>query len=315
MLREARPPFHIYFLQRFFCLLKDSYYLYIVLKLYDMVKKESLKLFEDRKVRAVWDDEEEKWYFSVIDVVAILTDSPDPKRYWSVLKSRIKKEGHEPTTICSTLKLRAADGKMRNTDVADTEQLFRIIQSIPSPKAEPFKQWMAATASERIDQMQDPELSISQAMRDYKRLGYSDNWINQRLKSIEVRKLLTDEWQRGGINGMQYATLTDIITKEWSGHTTKTYKKLKGLKKENLRDNMTNLELALNILAEASATEISKDRNPKGFEQNARVAKSGGSVAKAARTQLERQLGRSVITSAKASDYILPQEDDDEQME
>lgn len=282
-----------------------------------MVKKESLKLFEDKKVRAVWDDEQEKWYFAIVDVVGILTDNEyqTARKYWNKLKQRLVKEGNETVTNCHQLKLRAADGKMRLADVADTEQLFRIIQSIPSPKAEPFKQWMANVASERIDQMQDPELSIAQAMRDYKRLGYSDNWINQRLKSIEVRKLLTDEWQRGGINGMQYATLTDIITKEWSGHTTKSYKKLKGLKKENLRDNMTNLELALNILAEASTTEISKERNPKGFMQNAQVAKSGGSVAKAARTQLEEQLGRSVITSAKASDYILPQEDETKQLE
>lgn len=231
------------------------------------------------------------------------------------MKKRLSAEGNETVTNCNSLKMRAADGKMRKTDVADTEQFLRLVQSIPSPKAEPFKQWMAKVATERIDQMQDPELSIAQAMCDYKRLGYSDNWINQRLKSIEVRKLLTDEWQRGGMNGMQYATLTDIITKEWSGHTTKSYKKLKGLKKENLRDNMTNLELALNILAEASATEISRDKNPKGFVQNAQVAKSGGSVAKAARTQLEKQLGRSVITSAKASDYILPQEDETKQLE
>lgn len=275
-----------------------------------MTKQEALKLFEDKKVRTVWDDEQEKWYFSIIDVIAILTDSPDPKRYWSVLKSRIKKEGHEPTTICSTLKLRAADGKMRLTDVADTEQLFRIIQSVPSPKAEPFKQWMARVASDRIDQMQDPELSIDQAIIDYKRLGYSDNWINQRIRSIEVRKELTDEWKRGGVKeGIQYASLTDIITKEWSGRTTKEYKRLKGLKKENLRDNMTNVELALNTLAEASATEISKQRNPKGFNQHADVAKNGGRVAKVAREQLEQQLGRSVISSAKANDYLLLSEE------
>ena len=275
-----------------------------------MTKQEALKLFEDKKVRTVWDDEQEKWYFSIIDVIAILTDSPDPKRYWSVLKSRIKKEGHEPTTICSTLKLRAADGKMRLTDVADTEQLFRIIQSVPSPKAEPFKQWMARVASDRIDQMQDPELSIDQAIIDYKRLGYSDNWINQRIRSIEVRKELTDEWKRGGVKeGIQYASLTDIITKEWSGRTTKEYKRLKGLKKENLRDNMTNVELALNTLAEASATEISKQRNPKGFNQHADVAKNGGRVAKVAREQLEQQLSRSVISSAKANDYLLLSEE------
>ena len=280
-----------------------------------MVKKETLKLFEDKKVRALWDEDEEKWYFSIIDVIEILTESKNPSTYWRVLKKRLSAEGNETVTNCNSLKMRAADGKMRKTDVVDTEQLLRLVQSIPSPKAEPFKQWMAKVATERIDQMQDPELSIAQAMCDYKRLGYSDNWINQRLKSIEVRKLLTDEWQRGGMNGMQYATLTDIITKEWSGHTTKSYKKLKGLKKENLRDNMTNLELALNILAEASATEISRDKNPKGFVQNVQVAKSGGSVAKAARTQLEKQLGRSVITSAKASDYILPQEDETKQLE
>lgn len=271
-----------------------------------MTKREALKLFEDRKIRTVWDDEQEKWYFSIVDVVAVLTDSVDPTAYWRKLKQRLKVEGNETVTNCHGLKMQAADGKMRMTDVADTEQLFRLIQSIPSPKAEPFKQWMAQVASERVDQLQDPELSINQAMRDYKRLGYSDNWINQRIKSMEVRKELTDEWQRGGINGTQYASLTDIITQEWSGRTTKEYKKLKGLKKENLRDNMTNLELALNTLAEASTTEISKQRQPKGFVQNAKVAKSGGSVAKAARQQLESQLGRSVITSAKASDYLLP---------
>lgn len=271
-----------------------------------MTKREALKLFEDRKIRTVWDDEQEKWYFSIMDVVAVLTDSVDPTAYWRKLKQRLKAEGNETVTNCHGLKMQAADGKMRMTDVADTEQLFRLIQSIPSPKAEPFKQWMAQVASERVDQLQDPELSINQAMRDYKRLGYSDNWINQRIKSMEVRKELTDEWQRGGINGTQYASLTDIITQEWSGRTTKEYKKLKGLKKENLRDNMTNLELALNTLAEASTTEISKQRKPQGFVQNAKVAKSGGSVAKAARQQLESQLGRSVITSMKASDFLLP---------
>lgn len=271
-----------------------------------MTKKESLKLFEDRKVRTVWDDEQEKWYFAIVDVVAVLTDSSNPQTYWRVLKKRLLSEGNETVTNCNGLKMQAADGKMRMTDVADTEQLFRLIQSIPSPKAEPFKQWMARVASDRVDQLQDPELSIDQAIMDYKRLGYSDNWINQRIKSIEVRKELTDEWQRSGVNGPQYASLTDIITKEWSGRTTKEYKNMKGLKKENLRDNMTNVELALNTLAEASTTEISKDRNPKGFNQNAAVAKSGGSVAKAARQQLESQLGRSVISSTKAKDYLLP---------
>ena len=269
-----------------------------------MTKKEALKLFEDKKVRTVWDDEQEKWYFSVVDVVAILTDSPDPKRYWSVLKSRIKKEGIEPTTICSMLKLRAVDGKMRMTDVADLQQIFRIIQSIPSPKAEPFKQWMAGVASERIDQMQDPELSIEQAVNDYRRLGYSESWINQRLKSIEVRKLLTDAWKRGGIQEWQYASLTDIISKTWSGYSTKEYKHLKGLKKESLRDNMTNVELLLNSLAEASTTELSNNEKPKGYVQNADVAKRGGSVAKAARDQLEKQLGHTVVSPLKAKDYL-----------
>lgn len=281
-----------------------------------MTQKQTIQLFEQRKVRTVWDDEAERWYFSVVDVVGVLTDSPDPKRYWSVLKTRIKKEaGNESTTICSTLKMPAADGKMRLTDVADTEQLFRLIQSIPSPKAEPFKQWMAQVAADRLDQMQDPELSVNQAMTDYKRLGYSDNWINQRLKSMEVRKELTDEWQRRGIEGQQYATLTDIITMEWAGRTTKAYKQYKGLKKENLRDNMTNIELALNTLAEAAVTEISKQQQPKGFQQSAKVAKSGGSVAKAARQQLETQLGRSVISPVNAKQVLagkdVPQLEED----
>ena len=272
-----------------------------------MGQSEAIKLFEEKKVRTIWDDVQEKWYFSVVDVVAILTDSATPRNYWKVLKNRLKKEGNESVTNCNQLKLLSSDGKRYLTDVADQEQLFRIIQSIPSPKAEPFKQWMAMVAAQRLDQMQDPELSIEQAILDYKRLGYSDAWINQRIKSIEVRKELTDEWQRTGVNmGMEYASLTDIITKEWSGMTTKQYKHLKGLKKENLRDNMTNLEIALNTLAEASATELSKQRNPKGFRQQTHVAKDGGSVAKAARKQLERQLGRTIISSEKASDYILP---------
>ena len=275
-----------------------------------MTKKQALQLFEQRKVRTVWDDKEEKWYFSVVDVVSVLTDSDyqTARKYWKVLKGRLVKEGNETVTNCYQLKLKASDGKMRLTDVADTEQLFRIIQSIPSPKAEPFKQWMAQVASQRIDQMQDPELSIDQAIIDYKRLGYSDAWINQRIKSIEVRKELTDEWQRTGVQeGMEFASLTDIITREWSGFTTKQYKHFKGLKKENLRDNMTNLEIALNILAEASATELSKQRNPQGFNQQTKVAKDGGSVAKAARNQLESQLGHSIISSSKASDYLLPE--------
>lgn len=277
----------------------------------DMGVKESLKLFEEKRIRSVWDDSREKWYFAVVDVVEALTgnDYQGARNYWKVLKNRLMKEGNQTVTNCNRLKLRAADGKMRLTDVADTEQILRLIQSIPSPKAEPFKMWMAAVASVRLDQMQDPELSIKQAVTDYKRLGYSDNWINQRLKSIEVRKELTDEWRRGGVENQQYASLTDIITKEWSGRTTREYKRLKGLKKESLRDNMTNVELALNTLAEASATEISRQRNPQGYRQNAETAKSGGSVAKAARKQLESQLGHSVISSVKAKDYILSESD------
>ena len=278
-----------------------------------MTMKESIKLFEERKVRTAWDDEQEKWYFSIVDVVGILTDQPDTehaRNYWKVLKHRLSKEGFETVTNCNRLKLRAEDGKMRLTDVADQAQLFRIIQSIPSPKAEPFKQWMAQVASLRFDQMQDPELSIEQAVMDYKRLGYSDAWINQRIKSIEVRKELTDEWQRTGVQvGREYATLTDIITKEWSGLTTKQYKSYKGLKKESLRDNMTNLEIALNTLAEASATELSKQHNPQGFNQQKSVAKGGGNVARVAREQLESQLGRTIISKEKASDYILPNPD------
>ncbi len=278
-----------------------------------MTKREALQLFEEKKVRTVWDDVEEKWYFSIVDVCGVLTESKDPTAYWRKLKQRLKEEGNETVTNCHALKMRAADGKMRLTDVADTEQLFRLIQSIPSPKAEPFKQWMAQVASQRLDQMQDPEKSIDQAIVDYKRLGYSDAWINQRVKSIEVRKELTDEWKRTGVQeGMEYASLTDIITREWIGFTTKQYKHYKGLKKVNLRDNMTNLEIALNILAEASATEISKQRDPKGFRQQAKVAKEGGSVAKAARNQLESKLGRSVITKDKASDYLLPDTSVDE---
>ena len=279
-----------------------------------MTKKEAIQLFEERKVRTVWDDDQEKWYFSIVDVCGVLTDSKDPTAYWRKLKQRLKEEGNETVTNCHALKLRAVDGKMRTTDVADTEQLFRLIQSIPSRKAEPFKQWMAQVASQRIDHMQDPELSIDQAIVDYKRLGYSDAWINQRIKSIEVRKELTDEWKRTGVHeGIEYASLTDIITREWSGFTTKQYKHHKGLKKENLRDNMTNLEIALNILAEASTTEISKQRDPKGFNAQKQVAKEGGSVAKAARNQLESKLGRSVISSAKASDYLLPTNEKDKE--
>lgn len=280
-----------------------------------MTKREALQLFEEKKIRSVWDDKEEKWYFSIVDVCAVLTEQPDTehaRNYWKVLKHRLIKEGNQTVTTCNRLKLRAADGKLRLTDVADTEQLFRLIQSIPSPKAEPFKLWMAQVASTRLEQMQDPEKSIDQAVMDYKRLGYSDAWINQRIKSIEIRKELTDEWARTGVQqGMQYASLTDIITREWSGMSTKQYKQFKGLKKESLRDNMTNMEIALNMLAEASATELSKQRNPQGFNQQKRVAKDGGSVAKVARNQLEKKLGHGVITSAKASDY-LPSLDSEE---
>ena len=279
-----------------------------------MTKKQAIQLFQERKVRTVWDDKEEKWYFSIVDVCGVLTDQPDndhARNYWKVLKHRLKKEGNETVTNCNQLKLKSEDGKLRLTDVADTEQLFRLIQSIPSRKAEPFKQWMAQVASQRLDQMQDPELSIDQAIVDYRRLGYSEAWINQRIKSIEVRKELTDEWKRTGVQeGLEFASLTDIITREWSGFTTKQYKHYKGLKKENLRDNMTNLEIALNILAEASATELSKDRNPNGYNAQTQVAKEGGSVAKAARKQLESKLGRSVITKDKASDYLIEKKEE-----
>ena len=271
-----------------------------------------IQLFENQRIRTAWDEEKKEWYFSIVDVVGVLTDSVDPTAYWRKLKQRLKAEGNETVTNCHGLKLRAADGKLRLTDVADTEQLFRLIQSVPSPKAEPFKLWMAQVASTRLEQMQDPEKSIDQAVKDYKRLGYSDAWINQRIKSIEIRKELTDEWARTGVQqGMQYASLTDIITREWSGMSTKQYKQFKGLKKESLRDNMTNMEIALNMLAEASATELSKQRDPKGFSQQKQIAKDGGSVAKVARNQLEKKLGHGVITSAKASDY-LPSLDSEE---
>jgi len=275
-----------------------------------MNKKQEIKLFEEQKVRMEWDDEKEKWFFSIVDVCAVLTESKDyltARKYWNKLKQRLKEEGNETVTNCHQLKMKAADGKMRLTDVADMEQMFRVIQSIPSPKAEPFKRWMAEVASQRVDQMQDPELNFEQAYADYRRLGYSDRWINQRLKSIEVRKGLTDEWDRAGVKeGQQYATLTDIITQAWSGKTTRQYKQYKGLKKESLRDNMTNIELALNILAEASTTEISKAQNPKGFKQSAAVARKGGEIAGDARKKLEAQTGRSVISSEKASDYLPP---------
>ena len=275
-----------------------------------MTKKQQIQIFENKKVRTAWDDQEEKWYFSIVDVCAVLTDSANPQTYWRVLKNRLTKEGNETVTNCNALKMLAPDGKMRSTDVADTEQLFRLIQSIPSKKAEPFKQWMAQVASQRLEQMQDPELSINQAVADWRRLGYSESWINNRIKSIEVRKALTDEWDRAGVQqGQQYASLTDIITKEWSGKTTRQYKQFKGLKKESLRDNMTNTELILNMLAESAATDLSREQSPKGYSQSAKVAKKGGSVAKAARDKLESQLGHSVISPSKAADYLPPVED------
>ena len=273
-----------------------------------MTKREISKLFEDRKIRTVWDDKEEKWYFSIVDVVAVLTDSENPQTYWRVLKNRLKKEGNQTVTNCNALKLRAADGKMRLTDVADTEQLFRLIQSIPSPKTEPIKQWIAHVAAERIDQMQDPELSIQQAMMDYKRLGYSDNWINQRLKSIEIRKDLTDQWKLHNVEeGIQYATLTDIIYQHWAGKTAKEYKEFKGLKKENLRDNMTNEELVLNMLAELSTTSITKSKNPQTLEDNMKCAADGGDVARGAREQLEAKIGRNVISPLSAKRFFEEQ--------
>ena len=273
-----------------------------------MVNKNSIKLFGDDKIRAIWDDEQEKWYFSVVDVVAVLTNSPNPQTYWRVLKKRLKDEGNETVTNCNGLKMRAADGKMRLTDVADTEQLLRIIQSVPSPKAEPFKTWLAKVGAERLDQMQDPELSIQQAMIDYKRLGYSDNWINQRLKSIEIRKDLTDQWKTHNVEeGVQYASLTDIIYQTWAGKTAKEYKQLKGLKKESLRDNMTNEELVLNMLAELSATSITKAKNPQTMDVNKTCAKEGGNVARVAREELEAKTGRQVVSPLSAKRFFEAQ--------
>ena len=272
-----------------------------------MVKQNAIKVFEEKKVRTLWDSETEEWYFSVVDVVAVLTDSDYQvaRNYWKVLKNRLKKEGNETVTNCNRLKLISEDGKMRLTDVATTEQLFRLIQSIPSPKAEPFKLWMAQVAKERLDQMQDPELSIEQAMNDYKRLGYSDNWINQRLKSIEIRKELTDEWKRRGLQeGVQFATLTDIIYQTWADKTAKEYKQFKGLKKENLRDNMTNKELVLNMLAELSTKEISESTQPETFSEHKDVARRGGSIAREARLRLEEETGKPVISPMNAKDCL-----------
>jgi hypothetical protein len=272
------------------------------------MKKESIQLFEAQKVRTIWDAENDKWYFSIIDVIGILTEQvsfQSARNYWKVLKHRLAKEGNETVTNCNQLKLEAEDGKMRMTDVADTEQLFRLIQSIPSPKAEPFKLWLAQVASERLDEMQDPELSIDRALEQYLKLGYSESWINQRLKSIEIRKELTDEWKNRGLKeGQQFATLTDIITKAWAGKTTLEYKVLKGLKKENLRDNMTNTELILNMLAEASTKDISVATNPKNFEESKKVAKQGGNVAKVALKELESKTGKKVVSSLNAKSVL-----------
>lgn len=266
-----------------------------------MKQKNAVQLFEDKKVRTLWDEKQEKWYISIIDVIAILTESVDPNAYWRKLKQRLKEEGNETVTNCHGLKMLAADGKMRLTDVADTKQLFRLIQSIPSPKAEPFKLWLAQVGSERLDEMQDPELTIDRALEQYLQLGYSESWINQRLKSIEIRKELTDEWKKRGLKeGVQFATLTDIISKAWSDKTTKEYKILKGLKKENLRDNMTNTELILNMLAEASTKDISQAVNPKTFDESKKVAKQGGNVAKVAMKELEAKTGKKVVTALNA---------------
>jgi hypothetical protein len=272
-------------------------------------QQNAIQLFEDKKVRTLWDAEQEKWYISIVDVIEVLTNSPNARKYWSVLKTRLKAEGSQLTTNCSQLKMQAADGKYYKTDVADVEQLFRLIQSIPSPKAEPFKLWLAKVATERLDEMQDPELTIDRALYEYQQLGYSQNWINQRLKSIEIRKELTDEWKSRGLKeGQQFASLTDIITKAWAGKTTKEYKVLKGLKKENLRDNMTNTELILNMLAEASTKDISQATTPKNFEESKKVAQQGGNVAKVAMKELEAKTGKKVVTANNAKVLLAQKE-------
>jgi hypothetical protein len=268
-----------------------------------MTKDTAIKLFNDKQIRATWDDEQEKWYFSIVDVIGVLTQSPNPRKYWSVLKTRLKKEGSQLTTNCSQLKMLSSDGKHYKTDVADTEQLFRLIQSIPSPKAEPFKLWLAKVGRERIDEIEDPEIGIDRLMETYLRKGYSTSWINQRLKSIEVRKELTDEWEKRGVRkGQEYAILTDEITKAWSELTTKQYKALKQLKKENLRDHMTNLELVLNMLAEATTTEISKEKKPKSFKDNTIIARQGGTIAGNTRKEIEEKSGKKVISSQNAKE-------------
>ena len=270
-----------------------------------MNKENEIKIFESHKVRTVWDEENEKWYLSIVDVIAILTESPNPRNYWKVLKHRVAKEGNESVTNCNQLKMLSSDGKYYKTDVADTEQLFRLIQSIPSPKAEPFKLWLARVAAERLDEMQDPELSIDRALEQYLKLGYSESWINQRLKSIEIRKELTDEWKKRGLQqGQQFATLTDIISKTWAGKTTKEYKVFKGLKKENLRDNMTNTELILNMLAEASTKDISTAVEPTTFEESKKIAQQGGNVAKVAMKELESKTGKKVVSKLNAKTVL-----------
>lgn len=270
-----------------------------------MAENTQIKLFEDKKVRTIWDKEAEEWYFSVVDVVAVLTESPNPRKYWSVLKTRLKAEGSQLATNCSQLKMPAADGKMYKTDCMTTEQLFRLIQSIPSPKAEPFKLWMAQVAKERLDEMQDPEQGIQRALLEYRALGYSENWINQRLKSIEIRKDLTDEWKKRGLKeGVQFATLTDIIYKTWAGKTAKEYKEYKGLKKENLRDNMTNKELVLTMLAELSTKEISENSNPQNFGDHIQNAVDGATISRNARIELEQKTGKKVVTPLNARDGI-----------
>jgi len=272
-----------------------------------MAEENKIQLFEGKQVRYVWNEEKEKYFFSVVDVIQVLTDSPRPRKYWNALKTKLMAEGSELSSNMGQLKLPSSDGKSYLTDVADTEQVFRLIQSIPSKKAEPFKLWLASLGQERLNQLQDPELSIEQAIKDYRRLGYSEAWINQRIKTIEIRKGLTDEWKRGGMKEEEdYASLTDIISKAWSGMTTREYKHYKGLRKENLRDNMTNVELMLNGLAEAAATELSKKENPKGFAQNANIAHRGGNVAHVAREQLEQELGGTVISDKRALNFTNP---------
>ena len=270
-----------------------------------MAENTQIKIFEEKRVRTIWDAEQEEWYFSVVDVVAVLTESINPNNYWKVLKNRLKKEGSQLVTICNQLKMPSSDGKKYKTDCMNVEQVFRLIQSIPSPKAEPFKLWMAQVGKERLDEMQDPELTINRAMQEYKNLGYSDNWINQRLKSIEIRKELTDEWKKHGLKeGIQFATLTDIIYKTWAGKTSKEYKEFKGLKKENLRDNMTNKELVLNMLAELSTKEISENSSPQDFSDHIQNAVDGATIAKNARLELEQKTGKSVITPLNAREGI-----------